>query len=199
MTIDEIRDAWSSQETPQETGEGLSEIISEQNAGMRRQLTVTVLVAVAAFAMGVFNFLGQYFGNGNGLFISVLRSLPVLAATSIHIVAVKHMAKEQRLRFELAASHSDWLRHRIATLESEIRGSGWWKVAAFLAFLTSIVAITKWLDFRSGEDSLSECIAITFIVLAGCSLTLVGVWHHRTQFLIPELTRFRSLEADLIE
>lgn len=199
MTTDEIQDSWRSQEIRQLSGESLEGIIAQQNAGQKRQLTATVLFAIAAFAVGIFNFLGQYFGNGNGLFISVLRALPVLSAAMINIVVVRQMAKEKRQRIELAASHQDWLNHRIKGLEEEIRGGGWWKMAAFFTFLLLIVGITKWLDFQNGEDSLAECIGIVTAVLLVCVVVLVGVWHHKHQFLIPDLIRFRNLSGDLLE
>lgn len=197
MTLEQMKDAWHSQAIPSHTREALGQIISQKNTARKRQLVASFVIAVVAVGFGLLNFCGQYFWNGNSLLVSSLRALPVLAATGIHIVVCRRLAREQRERRELAASHTAWLKRWIGSLETEVRGPGRWKLLAFFSFLIAIASVTKWLDYQSGEDSAAECIAIVAAVITLCLFVSISLLHYRTQFLIPELHRCRQMLDEL--
>lgn len=197
MTADEISDAWNSQPVFGRKSGTLGEIIASKQKATRRQLRISAAIAVFAVVMAVVNFYGQYVQNENGLWISILRALPALVATPIHWGVCRRLATERHEQQQLAASHDAWLSQSIGRLQSEIQGKGAWKLGLFFAFVIAITSATKWIDFQSGQDSAAECVGILLAVVTLCLGVSIGIWHHRTQFLVPELDRCRRLLTEL--
>ncbi|MEL6109077.1 MAG: hypothetical protein AAFU85_23980, partial [Planctomycetota bacterium] len=52
------------------------------------------------------------------------------------------------------------------------------------------------IDYRNGTDTLAECLAIPTVVVIVFLIVGMMVWHHRTQFLRPELERFEGMLSE---
>ncbi|MEM8670120.1 MAG: hypothetical protein AAGG48_21510 [Planctomycetota bacterium] len=194
MTLENAASVWTSQTIPSLSTKELSKMIEHHNAKSKRQLYSSLAFVVLCLIFGAMNFYGQYFVNGDGLLVATLRFSVVLIAIPIHILVHRRMAIDYRSRVDSASNQRAWLEKAIANLETELNG-GWWKLASFFSFVMIVVCLTKWLDYRSGADSLAECVAIPVFVLAVIILVLAAVWHYRVAILAPEYDRLNQLLA----
>lgn len=196
MNIENAEKVWAEQSVPGQSPTDLSGMIRQQNSKSKRQLYCSFAFVILCLLFGVLNFYGQYFVNGDGLLVSSLRFSVVLIAIPIHLQVHRRLAKNYRDRVEASANQCEWLSLAVANLDQELHG-GQWKLGAFFLAVLGIVCATKWLDYRSGTDTLAECIAIPIAVAVVMLIVSVGVWHYRTTFLEPEYARLSSLQAGM--
>ena len=199
MTPEEVGLVWKSQQGRSHSAAGLEEIVVRGMARIRRQLIVSLVFGVACIVLSTFNFYHWYVVDHKTLIASVLRAVPLLALAPIQFSIYRKLARVHQERQSLVVKHRAWLSRWVAELESEVRGEGRWKLAAFVVLSVASIAVSKLLDYRQGEDSLAACLGIPLSIIVICLLAAIAAWHYRTQFLIPELQRCRRMLNELDE
>lgn len=197
MTIEEIRQVWNDQGLPAEKLQVLSTITRREQTRSAFGFYFSIVSAALCLLLGVFNFYGQHVVNGDRLFVALLRALPVFVAVVIQVFVYRSLRRIHREREQLLDNHRAWLMHRTMELEREARGDGSWMLTWFFIFVVAVVSLTKWFDYSDGQDSLGECVVILLIVVAIFGVAFVAKWHHRQQFVVPELTRYQALLYEL--
>lgn len=195
MTFDEMTTAWQTQAHPSLNTDELRKVVGEQNRRKALRLWFSRFFLAFCLIAGVFNLVGQRWGNGDSWEL-------VLSRFSVAIVALVIQWQVERIERrrlgrarELSRDLEAWLREHVQDLKSDLEPR-LWKPIGFLAFTLAVVCWTKWIDYRNGTDTLAECVAIPLIVVAGFVVIAMMVVHHRSQFLKPELERFEGMMSD---
>ena len=199
MKIDDCIEAWTEQIPPSHMARDWEEVIQREQRRLSRWFYGNAIMSAICLILGAFNFFGQYFINGDSFASAGLRAVPVLVALTIQIAVFRSSLRRLRDRRNLVENHHEWLNYRIRHLEDQSSPRFEWHFAAFSTLVIALVAASKWIDYRNGEDSLSECVGIGIFVTLIFSSAMIFVHHHRVRFLQPELQRTRRLLVHLID
>ncbi len=193
MNLEEFRDKWDSQDTPKLGEEKLNQVVNSQITSTNRQIWTSALFTIACVFGAILNFYGQYFVNGEPLFISTLRFSMVGLVIPFQVYAWWSVKKKYQERINSRLDQKTWLARMVEDLRHEVEQKASWKLALFCSVMMVLMIVVKWLDYLRGSDTATECIGIVGALGLLLGMILIGVQHHRKMFLIPRYRRYRKL------
>ncbi|MEO1528931.1 MAG: hypothetical protein AAFX06_26215 [Planctomycetota bacterium] len=195
MTFEEMTTCWQQQSIPNRGPEQLRALVTRENRRQAIRLWASRFFLAFCVLAGIANLIGQRWENGDSWWLVFSRFSVVLIMFPFQWQAERLERRRLAQARALASDIGAWLTNRVNELRGDLRPS-WGKPIAFLAIVFSIVCWTKWIDYQNKTDTLAECVAIPLFVAMVFVVIAIGIWHHRTQFLVPELSRLETMLAD---
>ena len=199
MTLEESEKIWESQKPFPGSQVNIEGVIASHQFRFKRRMCFYGFMCLVGLIGGCVVFQGSYWKHDEGMLIAVLRSLSVFVLVPIQLFALKTEWSAKKERSRSACTQLEFLHHIVADLEAYLRKPKWWLLILISCLLLLSLVVVKWLDVRSGGDSVGESIGVLTFAVLGILLVFVFTHHYNTWILTPRHTYYKQLLKSYLE
>ncbi|MDJ0654494.1 MAG: hypothetical protein QNJ40_10095 [Xanthomonadales bacterium] len=196
MQINDIQNLWDHQPGPRPQRTAI-DIIQQSKRRSTTNAVAMLVFFLLSLAMAGHLFWASFVSQAEALWIALIRSSLFVILAGIQFVMWRNARRQSFQRQSCQLKPVGCLREIRDDLTREAVSYSVPRAGAALLLIMVFAVMNKWMDYRLGIDTLSECVGIVAGIAAVCGMVAVAFWHYRTQFLQPRLKHIRRVLADL--